>query len=39
MRKSRYENFRVTIRNESDGTPSLSGVDDDDDDDVDEARY
>ncbi len=27
LRKSKYENFRVTIRNESDGTPSLSGMD------------
>ena len=28
-KKSSFENFRVTIRNESDGTPSLSGMDDD----------
>jgi len=27
LQKSQYENFRVTIRNESDGTPSLSGMD------------
>ena len=27
-RKKSFENFKVTIRNESDGTPSLSGMDD-----------
>ena len=28
-RGGKFENFRVTIHNESDGTPSLSGVEDD----------
>ena len=36
LEESKYENFRVTIRNESDGTPSLSGMDDDDDNDTEE---
>ena len=34
----KFENFRVTIHNESDGTPSLSGVEDDYDEGSDGSR-